>query len=53
VSRGSVTLSAINLYKSLGGGWELREGAPFIAAVDRDEMQARTWWGDMLETREP
>jgi NodT family efflux transporter outer membrane factor (OMF) lipoprotein len=32
VSRGSVTLSAIALYKALGGGWELREDAPFVAA---------------------
>ena len=32
-SRGSVTLSAIALYKALGGGWELREGGDFAQQV--------------------
>ena len=40
-SRGSVTLSAIALYKALGGGWELREGGDFVPEDVRQEMRAR------------
>jgi len=49
-SRGSVTLSAIALYKALGGGWELRDGADFVPEDVQQEMRARTWWGGMLDS---
>lgn len=49
-SRGSVTLSAIALYKALGGGWELREGGDFVPEDVRQEMRARTGWGGMLDS---
>lgn len=49
-SRGSVTLSAIALYKALGGGWELRDGADFVPKDVQQEMRARTWWGGMLDS---
>lgn len=48
-SRGEVTLSVIALYKALGGGWEMRAGAPAVPAATREEMRGRTWWGDMIE----
>jgi NodT family efflux transporter outer membrane factor (OMF) lipoprotein len=48
-SRGDVTLSVVALYKALGGGWEMRTGAPPVPAATRAEMRGRTWWGDMLE----
>ena len=51
-SRGDVTLSVIALYKALGGGWEIRTGAPPVPAATRAEMSGRTWWGDMLEPDE-
>jgi NodT family efflux transporter outer membrane factor (OMF) lipoprotein len=51
-SRGEVTLSVIALYKALGGGWEIRTGAPPVPAATRAEMRGRTWWGDMLEPDE-
>lgn len=51
-SRGDVTLSVIALYKALGGGWEIRDGAAFVPEATRAEMRGRTYWGDMLDTEE-
>ncbi len=44
----SVTTSAIALFKSLGGGWEVRQGEPLIAEPVQEEMHQRTAWGDVL-----
>jgi len=50
----SVATNLIALYKALGGGWELRDGQPFVPATTQDEMRARTNWGDVLsEPRKP
>ena len=49
VARGSVALSVIALYKALGGGWELRRGDDFVPEATKEEMRARTWWGDLLD----
>jgi NodT family efflux transporter outer membrane factor (OMF) lipoprotein len=46
-STGVVT-SLIALYKALGGGWEVRQGAPIVPEETQREMKARTDWGDML-----
>jgi len=32
----------ISLYKALGGGWEMRQGQPFVPDSMRIEMQERT-----------
>ncbi len=47
-SRSSVATSLMALYKALGGGWEARGGEPFVPEATRNEMKARTNWGDML-----
>jgi NodT family efflux transporter outer membrane factor (OMF) lipoprotein len=49
-TRGNIATNLIALYKALGGGWEVRVGNDFVPADVRDEMEARTDWGDMLET---
>ncbi|MGH7790286.1 MAG: efflux transporter outer membrane subunit [Candidatus Binatia bacterium] len=49
-TRSGVGTSVVALYKALGGGWELREGNDFVPASIKEEMEARTWWNDMLET---
>lgn len=50
-TRGSVALNVVGLYRSLGGGWELRDVQvpldPKIAA----QMSQRTDWGKMLPTK--
>ncbi len=45
---GSVGLNLVGLYRSLGGGWEMREGKDFIPASLKEEMEKRTNWGDIL-----
>jgi NodT family efflux transporter outer membrane factor (OMF) lipoprotein len=42
----SIATNLIALYKSLGGGWELRQGHPFVSEAIQSEMQHRTNWGD-------
>lgn len=49
-SKGAIALNLIAMYKALGGGWELREGQEFISNENREQMQQRTDWGDLLTT---
>jgi NodT family efflux transporter outer membrane factor (OMF) lipoprotein len=49
---GSVALSLINMYKALGGGWEIREGEDFIPEDIKQQMSERTKWGKLLEQEE-
>ncbi len=48
-ARGSVARNLIDIYRALGGGWQIREGKDFIPADVRDVMRERTNWGDLLE----
>ena len=48
-NRSSVATNLISLYKSLGGGWEIREGQPFVPDSVRIQMQDRTNWGNTFE----
>ena len=49
---GSVGLNLVSMYRALGGGWELRGENDFIPASIKEEMEARTNWGDMLSPKE-
>ena len=40
--------SVVALYKALGGGWEVREGKPFVTENTLAVMRERTDWGDLL-----
>jgi outer membrane protein TolC len=42
------TVSAINAYRALGGGWEIRGNAEFVDRDTAERMKARTNWGDVL-----
>jgi len=48
LSRSDIALSLIAMYKALGGGWEIRAGHDFIANENRNEMEERTYWSDLL-----
>jgi NodT family efflux transporter outer membrane factor (OMF) lipoprotein len=52
-ARGDISLNLIAMYKALGGGWELREGHDFISDENREEMEDRTNWGDLLQAEHP
>jgi outer membrane protein TolC len=50
LTKGSVALNLVEIYKSLGGGWEIRENKDpvnFLPSAMKDQMQERTkdWKG--------
>ena len=47
-SQGQAVQSMVQLYKALGGGWEVREGRPFVDENTLTIMRERTNWGDLL-----
>lgn len=47
-AEGNLSTSLANLYRSLGGGWQIREGHDIVNDATRNEMRARTNWGDVL-----
>jgi NodT family efflux transporter outer membrane factor (OMF) lipoprotein len=48
-TQGQVVVSLIATHKSLGGGWELREGRDLVPEETRKEMTDRTSWGSLLD----
>jgi NodT family efflux transporter outer membrane factor (OMF) lipoprotein len=48
-SQGQAVQSVVQLYKALGGGWETREGKPFVDEHTLTVMRERTNWGDLLD----
>lgn len=52
-TRGSVALNLVGMYKSLGGGWQMRDGQDFVPARTRAEMADRTNWGGLLDLEKP
>lgn len=52
VKNADVCINLISIYRSLGGGWQLREGKPLIPEATREEMKERTGWGGLLAEAE-
>ena len=48
-NQGEVVASVVALYKALGGGWEDRDGLPYIDPETLELMQDRTDWGDLID----
>jgi NodT family efflux transporter outer membrane factor (OMF) lipoprotein len=48
VARSNVLLGATAIYRALGGGWQIRQDSEFVNAPTRDQMRARTNWGNLL-----
>ena len=51
--RGNSVLSLVDLYTSLGGGWENQADKTLISGQSREQMEQRTSWGDLLESGVP
>ena len=49
-NQGDIVRNVIALYKALGGGWENRDGLPYIDPETLEVMQGRTDWGDIINT---
>jgi NodT family efflux transporter outer membrane factor (OMF) lipoprotein len=52
-ARASIATNLIATYKALGGGWEIREGQPYVPDNVRIEMQERTDWGEHFSDPAP
>jgi len=48
VASGNVSSGLTEVFRALGGGWQIRDGNEFVPPAVRDEMRARTNWGDVL-----
>jgi len=48
-TRGNEVINVLALYKALGGGWELREGADFVSDETKKQLKDRTYWGSLLD----
>jgi NodT family efflux transporter outer membrane factor (OMF) lipoprotein len=48
LTQGQVVVSLISTHKSLGGGWELREGMDLVPEETKEQMRERTNWGKLL-----
>ena len=47
--KGNMALSAVSLYKALGGGWQISRGKSYISKETAAKMKARTDWGAYLD----
>ena len=47
-SQGNIVSSLVSTYRALGGGWQLREGKPYVDSETAQVMSDRTNWGGLL-----
>lgn len=47
--KGNLANQVVALYKSLGGGWQVTTGRPFVDKKNIDQMKERTDWGGYLD----
>jgi NodT family efflux transporter outer membrane factor (OMF) lipoprotein len=52
-NRNDMISSVISLYRGLGGGWQVPEVGDLINEQTREQMKARTNWGDLLDASLP
>ncbi len=45
---GNIALNLVGVYKSLGGGWQIRECKDILPPEIKEMMAKRTNWGDLL-----
>ncbi len=48
VALGNISSGLVGVYRSLGGGWEIREGKELAPPAVKEEMAKRTDWGALL-----
>jgi NodT family efflux transporter outer membrane factor (OMF) lipoprotein len=47
-AEGGVATGLANVYRALGGGWQIRAENEFVPAATQQEMTTRTDWGSLL-----
>lgn len=50
-AQGNTALGLVNTYRSLGGGWQIRNGGDVISEATKKQMADRTNWGRMLNVK--
>ena len=48
-AQGNIPKAVVALYRSLGGGWQIRQCNDIVPYALKNEMATRTNWGDLLE----
>jgi NodT family efflux transporter outer membrane factor (OMF) lipoprotein len=48
MAEGNVSAGLASVYRSLGGGWQIRADNEFVPAATAEEMRRRTNWGELL-----
>jgi NodT family efflux transporter outer membrane factor (OMF) lipoprotein len=48
-NQGDAVRALVDLYTALGGGWQDRDGLPWIDTETLEVMEGRTDWGELLE----
>ena len=48
VTAGAIPTNLVTAYRALGGGWQIREGKPFLPPQTVEAMAQRTNWGRLL-----
>lgn len=48
-SQGTISRNLVELYRALGGGWQIREGCDIVPEEITAEMAKRTDWGNLLK----
>lgn len=51
-TQGDIVGNLVELYKALGGGWENRDGLPYIDPETLEIMSERTDWGELIEVED-
>ena len=49
VTAGAIPTNLVVAYRALGGGWQMRQGKPFVPPQTVDAMAKRTNWGRLLD----
>lgn len=52
VTRGDIARNLVNMYRALGGGWQMRDGRDFVPDATKEVMAERTNWGELLTPEE-
>ncbi len=50
-AQGNIPKALVALYRSMGGGWQIRKGNDLVARRIKQEMAKRTNWGHLLDQK--
>ena len=51
-AQGEVPQALVALYRALGGGWQIRNGKDIVPPQIKEDMAARTNWGNLLNQQD-